>query len=195
MHCTSRAIARREITRKGVTGACWTSSRVIEEGRNAVRGLGSATSADDLEEARRASRRSSPSGGCRLPRHRRGQAQPLNPLIRDQVFRIAREALVNAFRHSGAQKIELEIEYAAGDLRLLVRDNGRGIDADVLRSGSEGHWGLSGMRERADQIGARFTVWSRAAAGTEVELVVPARVAFVRKARRGRQPRKVEQDR
>ena len=87
-------------------------------------------------------------------------------------------ALANAVRHSGSQKIEVEIGYAAGHLRVLVRDNGSGIDEHVLRSGREGHWGLSGMRERAEQIGARLRVWSRPAAGTEIELVVPGQVAF-----------------
>jgi signal transduction histidine kinase len=63
-------------------------------------------------------------------------------------------------------------------LRLLVRDNGVGIDQDVVRAGRDGHWGLSGMRERADEIGARLRVLSSPAAGTEVELSVPSRIAF-----------------
>ena len=102
-------------------------------------------------------------------------------MIRDDVFRIGREALVNAFRHSGAQGIEVEIEYGTGRLRVRVRDDGGGIDARVLQAGSDGHWGLPGMRERAGQIGARFTVWSREAAGTEVELIVPGHVAYARR--------------
>jgi signal transduction histidine kinase len=85
---------------------------------------------------------------------------------------------VNAFRHSGAATIEVEIEYAARQLRIVVRDDGRGIDSDVLQSGREGHWGLSGMRERAETIGARLQVWSRAGSGTEVELAVPSETAF-----------------
>jgi signal transduction histidine kinase len=102
-------------------------------------------------------------------------------LIRDEVYRIGREALVNAFRHSGAAEIEVEIEFAARALRVLVRDNGRGIDPEVLEAGRDGHWGLSGMRERADRMGARLKVWSRAGAGTEVELSVPGEIAFQRK--------------
>ena len=102
-----------------------------------------------------------------------GQARPLNPMIRDEVYRIGREALVNAFRHSGARHVEIELEYAPSDLRLFVRDDGRGIDPQVLRPGSDGHWGIAGMRERAESIGAGFKVRSRAAAGTEVELAVP----------------------
>jgi signal transduction histidine kinase len=104
------------------------------------------------------------------------------------VYRIGREAVVNAFRHAEARKIELVLEYAPSGLRLVVRDDGRGIDASVLQSGTDGHWGLTGMRERADRIGARFKAWSRAGAGTEIELSVPARIAFTRE-KQARTPR------
>ena len=79
---------------------------------------------------------------------------------------------------STSRSIELELEYGSSGLRMLVRDNGRGMDAQVLKSGSDGHWGLPGMRERAERIGARFKVWSSASAGTEIELSVPGHVAF-----------------
>src|SRR5262249_36063967 len=108
-----------------------------------------------------------------------GQPRPLRPLIRDEVYRISREALVNAFRHAEAREIEVEIEFAARALRVLVRDDGRGIDPEVLRAGREGHWGLSGMRERAEEMGARLKVWSRERAGTEVELSVPGEIAYL----------------
>ena len=107
-----------------------------------------------------------------------GTSRPLHPIIRDEVYRIGREAVVNAFRHSGANSIEVDLEYSSKHLRILVRDNGCGIDPQVLRSGREGHWGLSGMRERAGEIGARLKVWSRVGGGTEVELSIPARTAF-----------------
>jgi signal transduction histidine kinase len=91
---------------------------------------------------------------------------------------MGREALVNAFRHSGGNTIQLDLQYGSKELRVLIRDNGRGIDEQVLRSGRDGHWGLPGMRERAERIGARLRVWSHPARGTEVELSVPAHVAF-----------------
>ncbi len=72
----------------------------------------------------------------------------------------------------------MEIEYAASHLRVLIRDNGGGIDTQVLRSGREGHWGLSGMKERTERIGGKLRVLSRAVAGTEVELSVPGNIAF-----------------
>jgi signal transduction histidine kinase len=91
---------------------------------------------------------------------------------------------MNAFRHSGAKRIEVELEYAAKQLRLLVRDNGCGIDPELLRAGREGHWGLPGMRERAERIGGQLRAWSSAAAGTEIELSVPRHLAYQRSARR-----------
>jgi signal transduction histidine kinase/ligand-binding sensor domain-containing protein len=107
-----------------------------------------------------------------------GWPKPLHPVIRDEIYHIGREALVNAFRHSRAKAIEVELEYGLKQLRLLVRDNGRGIDQQVLRSGREGHWGIPGMRERAEEIGASLKLWSRQGAGTEVELSIPGRIAY-----------------
>jgi signal transduction histidine kinase len=107
-----------------------------------------------------------------------GQPCALHPMIRDEVYRIGREAIVNAFRHSQAKNIEVEIKYMARELRILVRDNGCGINQQVLYSGRDGHFGLSGMRERAGRIGARLKVWSRPDAGTEIELFIPGNVAY-----------------
>jgi signal transduction histidine kinase len=107
-----------------------------------------------------------------------GAPRPLRPLVRDEVYRIGREALINAFRHASAKNIELELRYSYRQLHMLIRDDGRGIDPQVLAAGREGHWGLSGMRERADRIGARFHVSSAPAAGTEVDLAIPSHVAF-----------------
>jgi signal transduction histidine kinase len=86
--------------------------------------------------------------------------------------------LINAFRHSRARKIEVQLDYGFKRLRIHVRDDGCGIDPDVLRAGRDGHWGLPGMRERAERIGAKLHVFSSATAGTEVELSVPGHIAF-----------------
>jgi signal transduction histidine kinase len=107
-----------------------------------------------------------------------GEVRPLHPLVRDEVYRIGREALVNAFRHAGARSVEIELDYAAAGLAVHVRDDGRGIDPQVARSGTDGHWGIAGMRERAEKIGASLTISSRSGAGTDVELAVPGNVAF-----------------
>ena len=155
-------------------------ARVIDEGRNAVRGLrASGTDSNDLAHLFAGIQEEL---GLENQSDFRvivvGQPRPLHPVLRDEVYRIGREALVNAFRHSRAKKIEIELEYTSRRFRLLIRDNGCGIDPSVLRSGREGHWGLTGMRERAEKIGAHFHVRSSAAAGTEVELAVAAALAF-----------------
>jgi signal transduction histidine kinase len=115
-----------------------------------------------------------------------GSPMPLQAVIYDEVYSIGREALVNAFRHSGANSVEVELEYAANRMRVLVRDDGCGINPEVLRSGRVGHWGLSGMRERAEGMGAKFRVMSGAEAGTEVELSVPGHIAFQSRPSNGR---------
>jgi signal transduction histidine kinase/ligand-binding sensor domain-containing protein len=108
-----------------------------------------------------------------------GGARNLHPILRDEIYRIAGEALRNAFRHAHAHKVEVEVRYDDDQFRLRVRDDGRGIDSAVLsRQGSEGHFGLRGMRERAKLIGGELTVWSEVDAGTELELRVSAGLAY-----------------
>src|SRR5580698_80802 len=96
-----------------------------------------------------------------------GNPRPLDPIIRDEVFRIGREALANAFQHSGASKIEVELTYDRNEIRLRIRDDGSGIDPLIVETGKAGHWGLSGMRERANRVGAELNVWSGPNVGTE----------------------------
>ena len=107
-----------------------------------------------------------------------GRERELRAGLRDEVYRIGREAIINACRHSRATEIEIEVEYRPTELRIVVRDNGCGIAPQVLQRGCDGHWGLQGMRERADRIGARLRLSSKVALGTEVELRVPGRIAF-----------------
>jgi ligand-binding sensor domain-containing protein/signal transduction histidine kinase len=113
-----------------------------------------------------------------------GERQPLKPLLQDEVYRIASELLRNAFQHAEAAQIEAEIRYDPHVLRVHVRDDGKGIAPEILRAGGRnGHWGLAGMRERAKRIGARLDFWSEAGAGTEVQLTVPASIAYQTKSK------------
>src|ERR1019366_7879225 len=108
-----------------------------------------------------------------------GEVRNLHPILRDEIYKIAAEALRNAFRHSQARQIEVEIRYDNEQFRLRVRDDGKGVDPAILsRQGSEGHFGLPGMRERASLIGGKLVVWSEVDGGTEVELRVPANAAY-----------------
>ncbi|HXB73728.1 MAG TPA: PAS domain-containing protein, partial [Candidatus Acidoferrales bacterium] len=106
-----------------------------------------------------------------------GRQKQLDREIQHEIYRIGREALVNAFCHSGAKRIELELEYSDSELYVRIRDNGCGIDPQMLEKGRDGHWGLAGMRERATRIGGLLKILSSPAAGTEVELSIPTSIA------------------
>jgi signal transduction histidine kinase len=100
-------------------------------------------------------------------------------VLQDEIYRIGREILRNAFRHSGARRVDAEILYDEKLLRLRIRDDGKGIDPQVLEDGGRaGHWGLIGIRERAKRIAAQLDFWSEAGVGTEVQLTLPASVAY-----------------
>jgi signal transduction histidine kinase len=152
--------------------------RVIDEGRDALNGLRSRVDAPtDLEKAFAEVGDEFNSAGAQLRISVMGRPTALNPAVQEQVYLIGREALVNALRHSGATTIEAEIEYLPSKLRVVVRDNGSGIDPEVLESGRNAHWGLVGMHERAKNIGAQLRIWSRKGAGTEVEISLPSELA------------------
>ena len=107
-----------------------------------------------------------------------GQVQKLDPVALDEIYCIGREAMVNAFRHAKGRSIEVEVDYAPWELRLRIRDDGRGIDPNILQSGRPGHIGLAAMRERAERIGGQLDIISGPGAGTEIELRVPASKAY-----------------
>jgi signal transduction histidine kinase len=117
-----------------------------------------------------------------------GSAQSIHPVVGDEIYRIAREALRNAFHHSNASSIDVEVTYDCASFCLRVRDNGCGIDQEILGVGRQGHWGLSGMRERAQNIGGQLSIWSKLGTGTEMVLRIPAKVAYA--SRRKESPRR-----
>ena len=167
------------------------AEEAILEGRDAVQDLrSSAAQKNDLAKAISAlgeelatdsSNSPSPTFAVAVE----GAPLDLHPILRDEVYRIAAEALRNAFRHARARRIEAEIHYDRNEFRLHVRDDGRGFDPVVSSShGTAGHYGLPGMRERAKIAGGKLTVWSEVGAGTEVELHIPAAKAYARSARR-----------
>ena len=155
-------------------------ARVLEEGRFAVRGLrsphahlrslGQAFAAVPTELGLDAA------VGFRVTVD--GRPNELRPVVRDEVYRIGREAIVNAYRHSRAKNIEMLIEFRPDQLRIAVRDDGCGIDPRQLKGGQNECWSLQGMRERASQIGGRVRVFTRIELGTEVEVCVHGQLAY-----------------
>jgi signal transduction histidine kinase len=107
-----------------------------------------------------------------------GPPRDLHPILRDEIYAIAREAVRNAFRHSQAHNIEADITYSGSSFRLRVRDDGKGIDPGFVAEGRAGHYGVPGMRERAKRIGGKLDVWTGTGAGTEIELSIPGSIVY-----------------
>ena len=158
--------------------------RAIEEGRGAVQGLRTGSvEGDDLAVAIETLAEELTSGrpgdDVVVRVDLQGTSRPLRPIVRDEIYQIGGEALRNCLRHGHASEVEVELRYGERQLRLRVRDNGRGIDPKFLSDeGAAGHFGLHGMRERAELIGGKLTIWTAAASGTEIELTVPAARAY-----------------
>jgi signal transduction histidine kinase/ligand-binding sensor domain-containing protein len=172
--------------RKTLGNALDDAAQAITDGRDAVQGLRSSTvETNDLAQAI-----SSLGGELAVDKTNlnrvessvevEGTLRDVHPVLRDEVYRIAGEALRNAFRHAQARRIEVAIGYGERQFRLRVRDDGKGIDPEVLQEqGRAGHWGLAGMRERAELIGGHLEIWSQQESGTEVELSIPASLAYI----------------
>ena len=176
-------------TKQKFDGTIRLAAQAITEGRDAVQGLRSTTVVtNDLAAAVRglaeglatdASNQNPPLFNVTVE----GASRDLHPILRDDVYRIAEEALRNAFRHAQARRVDVEIRYDPRRLRLRIRDDGKGIEPQLLeKEGRAGHWGLCGMRERAQQIGGKLDVWSEVDSGTDVELSIPARIAYLKRA-------------
>jgi len=162
----------------------------ILEGRDAVQGLRASTvQSNDLALAigtlgEELATEAANHGSARFRVAVEGVPRNLHPILRDEVYKIAAEALRNAFRHSQAEQIEVEIHYDNQEFRLRVRDDGRGFDPAIAPEEREGHFGLPGMKERAKIAGGKLKVWSEVGAGTEVELEMPASTAYTKAPRR-----------
>ena len=187
MQAARNIFARRpEKTEESLDKAINTAAGAIAEGRSAIQDLrldpaGGGDLAELLTTAGQELAHSEETPG-NPPVFRmtvEGTRQELAPLLQDEVYRIARELLRNAFRHAQADRIEVEIRYESRHFRVHVRDDGKGIDPEILKTGGRaGHWGLTGMRERANQFGGKLEFWSEAGAGTEAVLTVPAAAAY-----------------
>jgi len=160
------------------------AAEAIAEGREAVQGLrSSAFDANDLTDgitafAEQLTSDTSAPDSPAIDVEVEGAPRNLNPAVRDEAYRIAGEALRNAFRHAQARRIRVEIRYEKRQFRLRVRDDGKGLDEETIRRQPVGHFGLHGMRERAENVGGRLEVRSRLDSGTEVELSIPGAIAY-----------------
>jgi len=183
VHVARDRLAEDSPIRPTLTRSLELMDQVIAEGRNALRGIRSTTTVSlNLEEALAQIPQEfvSTAANERPEFHLfvEGRRKPLNPLLRDEVYRIGREGLTNAFRHANANRVEIELTYGSRDFRLRVSDDGCGVDQNTLQGDRDRPSGLSRMRERADRIGARLLISSSPSAGTEFYLSVPGCVAY-----------------
>jgi len=156
------------------------SKSAMEEGRRALNDLRALSlSADDLVKGfSQAADGLRTEGGSEIRILVEGHPRLLNPVTGNDVLQIGRQAIANAFQHAHAARIRVLLSYSQRDLRVSVQDNGCGMDERTITLGREGHHGIAGMRERAERIGATFTIRSSAGKGTEVDLCVPADLIY-----------------
>jgi signal transduction histidine kinase/ligand-binding sensor domain-containing protein len=161
--------------------------RATEEGRAALNSLRTTTTqTNDLAEAlRRVTENGLIPSSMAVTFSVVGDAREMHPIVRDEIYRIGYEAIRNAFVHSSASRLEVELRYT-NDLALRVSDNGTGIDPAVADTGREGHFGLQGMRERAARIGGKLTIVGSANSGTDIKLIVAGTAIFRKRMPVGR---------
>jgi signal transduction histidine kinase len=181
VHAGLRQIPAEEPGRQTVEKALDHADQVLAEERDRVRNLRVAVkSLTDLPAAfQQVADETSQTRDTSFKTVVEGSVRVLSPMVLEECYAIGREAIVNALSHSEGLHIEVEITYDSRQFRLRVRDDGRGIDPEVLEKGArDGHWGLPGMRERATRIGGQLEFWSRPGSGTELGLTVPAAMAY-----------------
>jgi signal transduction histidine kinase/ligand-binding sensor domain-containing protein len=183
-----QAVANRmppgEPSRVQLESALKSADDVIVEGRNRVRDLRTGDISGDplanLQELADAAGFDSPIP-IRLVVE--GTPRQVHPLVAAEIRRIAGEALFNIARHARADSVDVSITYGDRQLGVQIRDNGVGIPPSVLARGSrDGHFGLIGMRERAERIGGALSIDSSAGKGTDVILTIPAPLAYTERA-------------
>jgi len=158
-----------------------TADRIILEGRNRVNRLRSdhLTNSELKASIERVASELNGNTPVEFVMERKGGDDTLQAHVVDEIFYIAREALTNAFRHSEASRIAVELDYETRRFRFTCTDNGRGFDAGALQtSRPNGHWGLRGIEERAEKIGATFFCKSSVGKGTDVQVTLPAYRAY-----------------
>lgn len=179
-------IPRNEPARELMEQSLDRADKLLAEGRDRVKDLRpSASTAADLAQALAAEcEQFAQMHAAEFRVSVQGARRDLHPMVREEGFLIAREAVGNAFQHARAADIEIDVTYGDAALHIRVRDNGVGIDTDVVEAGGRsGHFGFLGMRERATKLGARVEIWSKPGAGTEVDLRVPSEVAYIHSRR------------
>ena len=180
LHVTAESLPPKSPIQDSLQGVLQMMEKVIEEGRNAVKGLrtfyGTRRGLEQLFRELICELGAEETAGYSVVAE--GELRPLRAVVYEEVWRIGREAVINAWRHSQAKQITVRFQYSTARFTLSVTDDGRGMDAAMIHRGRPEHWGLQGMRERAARMGARLHIESRFGQGTQIVLTIPAAIAF-----------------
>jgi len=185
-HAAASKVPAEHESKRALEKALTRADQIILEGRNRVTRLRSENLTDAELKSLIEGVASDLSGVAPInfAVERTGGSDSLQSHVVDEVFCIAREALTNSFRHSAASQISVKLDYQSREFRMTCRDNGRGFNPEAsLASPTNGHWGIRGMAERAERIGAKFCCTSAPEKGTEVCVAVPGRLAYARASR------------
>jgi two-component sensor histidine kinase len=179
-HFATEQLRAEEPVREMLRTALSRADEVINEGREKVRELRERTSSRDLlEDLAQIANSVQFEGETQISLLVEGEPRLLLTMVQEELCSIAREALTNAVRHSGAAHIEVKIHFDNKQLRLCCSDDGCGMEPDVLEAGFKtGHWGIVGMNERASRLGCKLEVRSAPGAGTKIEVAIPAKSAY-----------------
>lgn len=183
-HAVATQMRRDEPTREALEKTLDHADEVLAEGRDRLRNLRSSTVPfGGLPTAFQQVAQETAGSKASFKTVVEGRVLGLHSIVREEAFCIGREAIINSLTHADARNVEVEIAYDPKRFRLRVRDDGRGIDPAILADGLPNHWGLRGMRERAERMGAQLEIWSRCDTGTEIQLTVPGKTAYTGKRR------------
>jgi signal transduction histidine kinase/ligand-binding sensor domain-containing protein len=185
-HSATRRLSSDDPARALMEETLRQSDQVLLEGRGLVQDLHTTTQAagELLEELRLIGEEYKAFNPLAFSISSTGSERTISAIISNELSSFAREALSNAFRHSGAQTVVVNVRYEKRQLVICFKDDGRGIRAEILEAGHrEGHWGLRGMKERAKRMGAHLTLKSSPSTGTEIAIAIPAEIAYSEESR------------
>jgi signal transduction histidine kinase len=189
-------VARRSVNEPGAESSLGELARLVENTIEEVRRMTRALRPIYLEDLglvpalEMLARETSQLDGLQVDFQRRGQERRLPAAVELSLYRIVQQALNNVVRHAKALHASVLITFTAGEIRVEVHDDGIGfvVPASTNELAARGHFGLLGMRERADLIGGRLEVASRPAGGTAVTLHLPHTATQPQTSKQARSP-------
>jgi signal transduction histidine kinase/ligand-binding sensor domain-containing protein len=166
--------------KQSLTRALRLCKSALDAGRRALNDLRAAplSAADLVKSFSQLANELTRDAGTKIDVIVEGRERPLNATMGNDVLQVGRQAISNALQHASARNIHVLLSYGEQQLRIRVQDNGCGINQETLNLGRPGHYGIAGMKERAERLGGSISIRSRVGKGTEVDLSVPAQLLY-----------------